>query len=918
VADHPPTTALRGRTEELARIAAVLRTAKETARGAVVGVSGVAGIGKSALLDAAAAHAARTGFAVGAGKAEDNGQVAPMAPLLVALRSGPAPLLSGTTFTDLAPLYDRHVWFVDSLAGAVAERARRTPVLVIVDDLQWADELSLFALRVLPGRLAHAPVVWLLATRPGPADAVTRLVEAAPRDLPVETFELGPLPTEAIEELAVDRLGRTPGREVRDLLADAGGSPFLAVQLLDGLATQSRDTAATPGGLPTGLVDGVRAALAPLPPTALGFVRIGAVLGRSFTLEDAVALTGESSTLAVLSHLEPLIRGGILTDDGREIAFVHDLLRQAVYEDVPPSVRKALHRAAAKRLLETGDHRLLEAAPHVLVSAEAGDAQAVAVLRAAANELAVALPVMAVQLITKAFELLSETDDDWLPVGERAMAIMSRGQYAESTMAVADRLLAHCSTITTTVRLQLRLTRPLWNMGLLRELRRRAEYLLTAPELSDLQRAVLSAQLALALSREDTAGAGKLADEALAEGRRSADTGIQLTARWALGEVARNEGQFATALDHYEQMRMLSRWPYSVNEMLTLLLLDRPGSSARMIEVAQADIRERGGAADLYALRFAQLWQSYHLGELAEAESHALTFLQLCEELEECAFHTEARLVLGRIAYLRGDLTVLRDQLVRLEARPGGDDPTHSALLDVLRFWLAVAEDDPDRAVETARAALSEVPTQLHRCRWEPAWLVEVVRVALATDAIGLADDVAASGRRLAEQNPGVPTAVGVALHLDGLVSGNVDALATAVETLRSSPRPLVLAAALTDYGLALAGHPDAAAAVAEAANLYQAAGAHGAARRVQDVLRPRGARPRRSAAPRKPADGWGALTTAENRVAELVAGGHSNRAAATELFVSPSTVATHLRAVFTKLGVHSRVQLAHAYLTRP
>jgi DNA-binding CsgD family transcriptional regulator len=896
----------------------VLDRVLETGRGAVVLVSGVAGIGKSAVLDAVAARAAHAGFAVGAGKAEDNGQVAPMAPLLVALRSGPDPLLSGATFTDLAPLYDRHLWFVDSLAGALRERAARSPVLVVVDDLHWADELSLFALRILPGRLAHAPVVWLLAARPEPAIPAARVVESVPRDLPVETVDLGPLPESAIEELAVDRLGGAPGRGVRDMLAGAGGSPFLAVQLLDGLVADTPGDAV--GTLPAGLVSGVRAALAPLPPAALRFVRVGSVLGRSFTLEDAAALTGEPGALSVLSCLEPLIRGGILTDDGREIAFVHDLVRQAVYEDVPPSVRRALHRSAAQRLLAGGERRHVDAAPHVLASAEPGDGQAVAVLRGAANELAVVLPVTAVALITKAFALLTATDDDWLPVGERAMAIMSRGQHAVSTMEVADRLLAHTTDTAVAVRIQLRLTRPLWNMGLLRELRRRAEYLLASQELSDTHRALLAAQLALALSREDTEGSRKLAEEALADGRHLRDTGVQMTALWALGEVARNEGRFDRALRYYERLRGMSRWRYSVNEMLTLQLLDRHEHSTRMIEVAAADIQDRGGAADLYALRFAQLWQSYHLGDLAAAESYALTFVELGEELQECAFHTEARLVLCRIAHLRGDVPAMREQLALLTANPDGDDGTHSALLHVLRFWVAVAEQDPAGALDAARVACGELPTQLHRCRWDPAWLVEVVHVALAGGAPGLARDIAASGRQLAADNPDVPTAAGLARHLDGLVGGGVADLAAAVATLRSGPRPLVLASALTDHGQALLRNGSRAAggaALAEASDLYRDAGAVGAAGRVDALRRPAATRSSGSSASARPTEGWAALTAAEHRVAELVATGHSNRAVADQLFVSPNTVATHLRAVFTKLDINSRVQLAHAFHTR-
>jgi DNA-binding CsgD family transcriptional regulator len=106
-------------------------------------------------------------------------------------------------------------------------------------------------------------------------------------------------------------------------------------------------------------------------------------------------------------------------------------------------------------------------------------------------------------------------------------------------------------------------------------------------------------------------------------------------------------------------------------------------------------------------------------------------------------------------------------------------------------------------------------------------------------------------------------------------------------------------------------------AALAEASDLYRDAGAVGAAGRVDALRRPAATRSSGSSASARPTEGWAALTAAEHRVAELVATGHSNRAVADQLFVSPNTVATHLRAVFTKLDINSRVQLAHAFHTR-
>jgi hypothetical protein len=111
-------------------------------------------------------QARRLGYAVGVGKAERISRIAAGTPLLVALRSGPRPLLDAGAFAELGALYrDRPIWLVDRIASMLEERAHSSPVLVATDDVQWADELTRFALDLLPDRLAGSPVVWLTAGR---------------------------------------------------------------------------------------------------------------------------------------------------------------------------------------------------------------------------------------------------------------------------------------------------------------------------------------------------------------------------------------------------------------------------------------------------------------------------------------------------------------------------------------------------------------------------------------------------------------------------------------------------------------------------------------------------------------------------------------------------------------------------------
>jgi DNA-binding CsgD family transcriptional regulator len=137
--------------------------------------------------------------------------------------------------------------------------------------------------------------------------------------------------------------------------------------------------------------------------------------------------------------------------------------------------------------------------------------------------------------------------------------------------------------------------------------------------------------------------------------------------------------------------------------------------------------------------------------------------------------------------------------------------------------------------------------------------------------------------------------------------------MAAAVDTLRGAFRPVVLIEVMTDYGQVLLNSGDrdrALPALDEASALAQKIGATGEAQRIQRVLRTAGVR-RRASSPVRPEAGWAALTEAEQRVAHLIGDGHSNKSAAAELFLSPSTVATHLHAVYRKTGVTSRLQLA-------
>jgi DNA-binding NarL/FixJ family response regulator len=170
----------------------------------------------------------------------------------------------------------------------------------------------------------------------------------------------------------------------------------------------------------------------------------------------------------------------------------------------------------------------------------------------------------------------------------------------------------------------------------------------------------------------------------------------------------------------------------------------------------------------------------------------------------------------------------------------------------------------------------------------------------------------------LAERNPGVAGVTGAKLLVDALGTKDFE---PALARLRETPRLLLATRATEEHGRALVDGTDREAGVAAldaAHDRYVELGATAAALRVQRLLQAAGARRRRWAPiPQRPEHGWDALTRMERRVALLIANGHTNRSAADELVLSPSTISTHLRAVFRKLDVHSRVQLANLVLRK-
>ena len=187
-----------------------------------------------------------------------------------------------------------------------------------------------------------------------------------------------------------------------------------------------------------------------------------------------------------------------------------------------------------------------------------------------------------------------------------------------------------------------------------------------------------------------------------------------------------------------------------------------------------------------------------------------------------------------------------------------------------------------------------------------------LVHIALAAQDDELAVRAANAAQRRAQLNPQIRSLAAAAAHARGLLDDNYKDLAEAVALYEGGPRPLAYAAALEDLGVATVEQGDNDQDVdvlGRALDVYSSVGAAWDAARVRGRLRALGVR-RRLVAVQRPGRGWAALTDSELAVARLVAQGLTNREVAERLFVSQHTVSGHLRHVFAKLDVNSRVEL--------
>jgi DNA-binding CsgD family transcriptional regulator len=901
-------TVLRGRAEPMARALAMLRGAGRHGSDGVMLVCGPAGIGKTALLAEVCLQANRMGVRCLVARCDPIEDLHPAAPLIAALRAAREPLVTGEQFERIVRNIDEPLLLVEQIADALEKAAAAGAVLVVVDDVQWADRVSRFIIRMLLSRLLGLPVVWLLASRDDDprADLVGLDVSR------VEHVRLAPLSGLDLAAVAHDRLGAVPDTRTRGYLEACAGNPLLATQILDGLARS-----AARGGPDTVPAEFDAAIAQRLADTAAGprdLVALVSVAGRPLPVREAVKLLPPLST-SFETALSEAIDCGLLVAHDHVLAPSHDLVGEAVSAALSENDVRALHRRFAEYYLDsTAD--VLSAAAHARAAAAPGDLASAAILVAAAERLTSTCPDDAADLAALAFRTVGPDQAEWFETGRRCLSVLCRTQRANEAVAVAEAILARVDDADLTGAIETQAARALWLCGRLDELLARVEPALTADALDPAVRARLRAARALANTRLLSGEAAALeASQALEDARADGDPDALAVAVHAAGEAARNEARHRDALACYRELRGLTGAHQLAEEITTLQFLDRYDHAQTLLDEARADADNATGSI-LPALHCAQLWQDYNLGRFDEAEAEASTLIELGQQLGSGVYALDAAIVQISMALLRGDAQIAAARISFAEQLTDADDRLRQPGLSVMHGWLAAAQGDIATALNRLGPVAKGATSSCNFYPLWPCWMGMFFEIGAAAGDVAFSEVVVNVAELAAARNPGVASFEGVALNVRGRSMGDLTMIAQAADVLARSPRPLLRAYGADCYGRALLADGDRAGALAQldlAWDDYHLTDARAYRAEVQRVMREAGARRDKwSAATARPDTGWASLTEAERRVAVLIADGRTNRSAAAELGLSVNTIGTHLRLVFTKLGVRSRVQLAN------
>jgi DNA-binding CsgD family transcriptional regulator/tetratricopeptide (TPR) repeat protein len=925
--------ALIGRDAELAMLVRLVREAAD-GRGRSVLVEGEPGIGKSTLVRATLAEAVEAGCQVFWGAGDELGQDLPLLPFLEALRvrepSGNprrntiVRLLRGELPAD--PGLDVSAALAEQLLALIAEQYTAQPTVLVIDDLQWADQASV----ALWGRLARSvrqvPLLLVGTMRPVPQrddlSALRRSLSDAVR------LQLTGLTEAAVAELVAALAGGQPDDKLLRLADGAAGNPLYVTELVAALA-RSASLIITDSGAAELTSDSAPGSLSAAIADRLGFVsgpvrevlQAAALLGVDFTVADLATVLGRG-VAELIRAVDEARAVGVLDDWGNSLGFRHPLIRAALYEEMPVPVRAAWHRDAGRALAQAGApadrvaRQLLRAVDGSDDPAEPMDPWILSWLARTADLLIGQAPQVAAELLNQAVASspVGSIQHDRL-AAQLADALYRIGDVAEAEQ-VANRALAHAVEPDLVVDLHWTLAQCSMRAGRSAEFLATLDQALAAPGISARHRARL---LVLAARTHDYLGeaekASQVAETALVAASEAGDNWAMGWALHVLTIVTVVQGQMADALPLFDRALTVTEADPALTDLRLLLQINKAVTLGDLdrYEEALATARQARRLADQAGtmIRLAQAHSA--LGQLLFDTGRwddALAEVQaLHEDLKEPIAACCDLGIAAVICFHRGETAAARDHLAaaspharRIENRVIGplalarslDCEQRDALSDALAELTAGFGDDAEE--------LDEIE----------GLLADAVRLAIEIGDLAAAKAFAGHAGALAGSP--VPHRQATALYCSGLLDQDAARLLAAAERYGQAGRRLLNAKALE----AAAGNfvdvddrDQARAAFTRATEIYASLGAAADVGRLQARFRAHGIRRSPHTKHQKARTGWDSLTPTETKIAAFVEEGLSNPEIAARLFLSRRTVATHVSHILKKLDVNSRIDIA-------
>jgi DNA-binding CsgD family transcriptional regulator len=928
---------------ELAQVESALAEASNGS-GKLVVVEGRAGTGKTALVDAARDLADANGMRVMRARATELesgfawGVVRQLfEPILFAetqdelddLLQGDAALAAALLGLPGAPLHsevdergDPSFVILHGLYWLLASLSAQRPVLVVVDDLHWADGASLRYLAFLLTRLSELRVAVLLVARTGAAGTDEKLLATLTSDPVADVIRLAPLSDDSAAYLLERSLGELPDPVFVDAVMNAtGGTPFLVSGVVDDLQEEgiapSAEAAADVERIGV-RVGGrsVRLQLNQLPAHAGRLAKALAVLHES-DLPTAARLAGLDEADGAAAYTE-LVSAGIFCS-GQPLAFAHPILRRGLYADMPRIERAQIHYEAA-RLLSVRPTAHDAVAEHLLASEPRGETWVVEKVVAAARAAAGAgAPRRAAVLFGRALaeppppedepQLLLELGsaeasaglDGWCIHLEAAVDAASEGR----PRADAARLFARALN--------------------------RAQRFAEAVEVLDRAAASLDPGDELALELEAAAvvvGMNDPTPTGSIDGRRSAlraraENGMpvpaELLAAAAFSSVLANEPAEVGAALATRALHAAGEKPSTslvARTTFTLLVAERFEQVRPLIDDSIVQARRAGDSGRLSAALASRAWLALRRGDLFGAETDARTALAAAQLPAPPVYRALNGGILLKALIDQGRLETADELAAMFDSEAEGKSIT-AAVLRLARGRLRLEQG---RATEGLSdfVAVGELLTsaRIESPGYLP-WRSEATHAHLALgdheEAVRLAEAELEAARYF-----GAPRALGVAARAAGLAAGGdrgIALLEEAIDAFDHGGAVLERGRALADLGALLRRRNQRVAARAllrDALDIAHRVNAGPLATYADTELRATGARPRRALL-----TGPESLTASERRIADLAGTGLTNREIAQMLFITARTVEGHLTNVFRKLRLDSRTDLGAALTGR-